>query len=215
MLRDDLITQVLQQAGQRQDDTDLVLQAQGELMYIQFNLEHSPTLPWFLDSGEIPLAGTSGSRDVSYPTDFLSQIEEEPFFLFLDNKTYVELKKRTYGQLLKMYGASTGQPIAYSLGIQGFLLFPLPDKIYNYKFVYSKADTVLDHNVENLWTKYAQDVMSMSLLATLVTNYTQDSTLVRSVPNQLKAALNRLRVQTIYRREVATNSAMGDQSDVT
>jgi len=210
MVRDKLIEIVLRQAGQRQDDTDFELQLRDELLSIQYDLEHMNLCPWFLDSDETLLqTPNDGTRLVAPLSGFLCMIPDQPLY-YVDADGYThELLKHNYSYNVKHHGGY-GKPVAYTENGGGFLIFPIPDQVYNLSLIYSKADQVLNSNIENNWLKYARDLLEARLVMKAVTNYTQDSSQVRIAPADVQRALQRLMAETEAKREINADLAIGD-----
>jgi hypothetical protein len=153
MTRSEAIALMQQQLGFRTDQaTNLVTW----LKLAQQTLEKGRTLPWWLRSETSYIYTTANESRLPLPTQFLRE-EEGSQLVYVPTDTssdLVFLDKDFTDQLEKTYQRQTGKPEAYSLDGKYFRIFPIPDAAYQIRMVYSKKDTVLDTDVENLWLQH-------------------------------------------------------------
>lgn len=211
MLRDDAIALL----ADRLNRTDLTTRAIAEMQMAQVQLEGLEFLPWFLLTEVASSVTTAFEERIALPSDFLQEPDEDEAALWIvDNTTTPPTKtflpKSTYSLLVDKYKDSTyNQPLEYALVGQYFRLRPIPDTVYTVQFLYYASAAPLTTNIENVWLKYAPDLM-VALTGMLMSRYPNDTTRYAMFAADYKIALDALTKLDIARREANLERTMGD-----
>lgn len=152
MTRDEAVQQVQLILGFRQDKTSEI---QAQLRFQQNELEKAPTLPYFLKTEITNLVCNSGDPNLTVPTGFIREWEEDKLQVQDSGGTWRTLSKDSPDYLRSVYQAANGLPEAYGyIGGTYYTLFPTPDANYTFRQTYFKAEPVLSSNIENKWLLY-------------------------------------------------------------
>jgi hypothetical protein len=211
MLRDDAIALL----ADRLNRTDLTTRAINEMQMAQIQLESLEFLPWFLLTEMATAATIAFEERLALPSDFLREAEEDEATLWtVDNTTTPPTKsflsKSTYALLVEKYKNSTYQkPLEYALVGQYFRLRPIPDVIYTVQFLYYAQAALLTTNIENLWLKYAPDLV-IANTGMLMSRYPNDTVRYAMFAADYKIALDGLKKLDVARREANLERTMGD-----
>lgn len=211
MLRDDAITLL----ADRMQRSDITTRLQNEMQVAQSKLELMPFLPWFLLTELATGATIANEERVALPADFLREPDEDEATLWLvDNTTSPAkksfLNKSTYALLVDKYKNSIyQQPLEYALVGQYFRLRPIPDTVYTVQFLYYAAGVVLSSNIENVWLKYAPELL-IARTGMLAAKYPNDQVRFQQFQMDYNDALNQLKIADTARREAALERIMGD-----
>ena len=150
MTRDQAVALIKQILGFRSDKTTEI---ENQILFQQQELEHEPTLPYFLRAEVTDLTSTADDENLAVPTGFIREWDEDVLQVENAEGAWSKLVKDSPDYLRSVYQAETGIPVAYSYdGISGnFKLFPTPDAEYTFRLTYYKQDAVLSSNITNLW----------------------------------------------------------------
>jgi hypothetical protein len=209
MLRDTVAELLLQRLGKR---TDLLSAVITEMQYVQeFILEQHHWLPWFLESEWATSTTIVGEERVRVPDDFLGEIEDNHLWVkAVSDTTWTKVTKEPYDIAYERYSGS-GTPEVYSLSGEYFLLRPVPDQIFSLRMRYYNAAEVLSSNIENLWLKYASDVMMGEVGQIMAGRYIQNPALEAQFKTDAERAWDRLYRQHIGREQMNSAPSMGDE----
>lgn len=210
MLRDDVVALLGKRLGSRIDlDASIVLEMRAAQETL---LEGSGALlPWFLLSAETTLVATADVEAVALPSDFLGMAEDHPVWLIdpTASPTDLKLAKRDYSVIRERYQTST-KPVAYAQ-IEGYLLLrPIPLTGYSLKLRYYQRGVTLSSNIENIWLKYASDLMLAEVGAIMAGRYLQNAKLEAQFQNDVVLARSRLLIQHERRLHENRSYSMGE-----
>lgn len=155
MTRDEATAEVQRVLGYR---TDKVAEIEFLFQSQQQELEHQPTLPWFLREETLTMTSIALNERMAFPAGFLKEWQDDPMRIRVTDPstgffTWNKLAKDTPEYLrdtLQKEG-TPGVPQAYNRDAASFILFPTPDDVYPFRMIYYKADVVLASNITNKW----------------------------------------------------------------
>lgn len=211
MLRDDAIALL----ADRFNRSDLTTRAIAEMQMAQIQLEGLDFLPWFLLTEMATAITTVFEERLAVPTDFISEPDEDETALWTTDLTVSpplrsDLAKGTYAALVAKYKDSTyGKPLEYALVGRYFRLRPIPDAVYTVQFLYYAGGLLLTANIENVWLKYAPDLL-IALTGMLLARYPSDTDRFAMFAADYKIALDGLKRLDVARREANLERIMGD-----
>lgn len=201
MLRDDLFALLAQRLGNRQD---LIPRMETEVLLLQdTKLEQNVWLPWFLETDTVWTVTVQGDEKVQLPADFLGEIEEQALWR-VDGANLIPLQKMDYDDMLARFSAE-GTPRAYAVGNGYIFLWPVPIEEITLRMRYLARAEPLTSNIENVWLKYASDVVIAELGAVLAKQHMQHGELAATFAEDARLAWDRLYKVHIGRQE--TNRA--------
>lgn len=178
------------------------------------DLEGGATLPWFIITENATTKTTAGERRVSLPPDFIREVEEKDFIQVLDGENDVRLVKMGYDRAIAEFGdEASGQPQAYVLRGNYFLLFPVPDAEYTLKLpgYYARQDIPIDsESSENAWFKNQSDYLLAKAGLTVASLYLKDPEVVAVFDSLLKRAERRIFVAEVARQEANRERNQGE-----
>jgi hypothetical protein len=209
VLRDAMVTTILGRLGAR---TDLQSLVETEVLYVQETvLEGHPWLPWFLTTETASTPTVAGEESVAVPTGFLQEMEGQSVWLIdpSDDVTPLELKKDEYDILLQRY-PGTGQPQAYALRGDFFMLRPTPDDIYTLRMRYFGRAPLLSSNIENVWSKHAADVFIAETCLLVAEEHIKDYESAERFRTMVQRGWDRLNRMNVARAEAGAMREMGD-----
>jgi hypothetical protein len=157
MTRDEARAEVQKVLGYRNDK-----QAEIEflLLHQQKEMEHQPTLPWFLREETLTMTSVAGDERMALPAGFLKEWQDDPMRIrVVDDTTglfvWRKLSKDTpeYLRDTLQSAGTPGIPQAYNRDAVSFILYPTPDDIYTFRMIYYKEDAPLTSDIENKWLK--------------------------------------------------------------
>lgn len=205
MTRAALVSLILGRLGGRSGAT-LEAQVVAEMQFRQSILEREATLPWFLLE---EAAVTVSAEEVTLPTGFLREYEEDSFFITLSDGTRKCLDKRMPTHIFEDEDLiGSGEPSAYYL-LQELHVFPTPAMSYSGRFYYYKAADVLsDNNSENNWTLYGQDLLAAET-GFLVAKYLRDFNAAELFSQEIADARRRIVTENVARKQAAYHAFLG------
>lgn len=217
--RTQIITLVLNRAGNRADDAELAGFAELELDLVIAELESQPFLPWFMISDEVTLTITEGDPNVTLPADFLREYEDEDVWYYNANNspTRKKLEKIDKDDLTELNrGVEANEPNQYSLVGSQFILGPTPNATAaagNLKLRhYARSVALSDSNLTNVWTLNADFLLVNKLGIVLAEQYLRDAALAASFEKKYLTSQEML-VRSHIAREQANRTAQMGGSD--
>ena len=144
------ITRVKRGLGFRSDLDDEIASALQEAQRL---LERGRTLPYFLLQESQNFAVTSGSAEISLPTGFLREKEDERFYYSNSDDELIFLEKLAFDIIKGRFPDTVedGAPLAYCIRKSTVLIKPDRDTSYTLIWSYYKAADALTSNIENAW----------------------------------------------------------------
>lgn len=140
--------------------TDLSNEIVDALKEAQRKREAGKTPPWFLLNEDQPLSITAAT--INLPVDFWRTGRKEKIKVTIPGSVLPAMIPRyDLDDAIALFGAlGSGAPVnAYVLRTLTLRFFPAPNTTYSAVWSYYKHDQVLDTNIENLWLKYAPDLL--------------------------------------------------------
>lgn len=197
MFRNDLFALLAQRLGNRQD---LIPRMETEVLLLQeIRLEQNVWLPWFLETEMAWTTTTPGEERVQLPVDFLGEVEEQALWR-VDDTRLVPIQKMDYDDMLVRFPME-GTPRAYAVGNGYLFLRPVPTEEITLRMRYLARAEPLTSNIENVWLKYASDVVIAELGAVLAKQHMQHGELAATFAEDAKLAWDRLYKVHIGRQE--------------
>jgi len=217
MLRDTAILLLMQRSGNLQDSAirDLMI---AEMDFVQtIELELGLNLPWFLLSETSSITTISGEARLPNPTDFLREYDDGALWVYdvSQSNPWGKLTKDSYEALIAR-NLGSGRPRFYSLVGENFILFPTPDTAYTVKMKYYKKGVSIagnyggTGNVENVWLKYAPDLLIAKTGVIYAGQYDQSPERGQFFQAQAQVALKRVIDETTARENANVEQTMGD-----
>jgi hypothetical protein len=192
-------------------DTDIT----NEMLLVQTELEHAPTLPWFLTSLLASFTGpTTGNENFVLPVDFLRMCEEGEGGIWVTDPTSGAKKLLSmqwgYTELVEEFGSEVpGMPRYLAIvGEYGYVR-PIPDLDYSFTAIYMQAAQDLSTDIENKWLKYAPGMIISKTVANLA-NYLADNELFEKAMKDYQAEVARLVGENTARMEAGRDRVRGD-----
>lgn len=144
MTKQEAIDLIKLRLGSR-DDSDLDALIAAELQSSQEELEVTAPYPWFCVSENSLPETTAGEARVVLPADFVAETDEARFELSTDGGVTFSksLVKGSYDAIRAAYGDTQGEPEAYALIGNRFILGPVPDGVYKLRMIYQGRDVAL------------------------------------------------------------------------
>ena len=160
LTRDDAVSRIQNLLGYT---TARTAEIQNALQDAQLELEQDAYLPWFLlTDASVPtqLVTVASSRAVALPTGFLREYEDDALYYLNADDEFIPLEKDELEYLNTTFLATSGVPQAYAITLSSFIIFPLPDAVYNLRInQYYKADAILSSNITNQWLTYTHELI--------------------------------------------------------
>lgn len=216
MTRDEVVAMVAARLGQRADLNASILL---EMNFVQsVSLERNGRiLPWFLQSVNTSLVTVAATQTVAVPTSFLGDDDEGGLFIHnTEDAEWQRLRKVDIADVLSSAEASA-IPERYALRGASFYLDPIPDAVYELRWMGFVADTLPGSltagNETNSWLTYAPDLVVAELTRVMAEGYTRDYDLVQAMiapGGPLVKAWDRLNVETEARKHTDRAYNMGD-----
>ena len=152
MLRDAALSRVKVMLGFKQNLDADILQAMVET---QEDLERSSELPYFLRKNYLDWETEEGVRNLTVPTDFIREWDDDQLFAINDELMETPIVKDQEGFLRLRWPIQLGwgTPKKYARVYKDIHLYPTPDKIYTLNGAYYAKDLPLTTNIENKWLK--------------------------------------------------------------
>ena len=177
-------------------------------------LEGGPTLPWFLIESEYALATVANERYIDLPADFLREVDdgEKPLmYIPSDGSDKIALVKKSFAEAMEHYGSTAvGAPEVYALKGDRIAVFPLPNDAYDLELDYFKSATAAaDNSVENVWMKWASDLLLAVTGEVVAMQHLQDPELGMTFTAMKGVAQDRLARLDTAREEANRDRSMG------
>ena len=217
MLRDTAILLLMQRSGNLQDSAirDLMI---AEMDFVQtVELERGLHLPWFLLSETSSIVTTGSESRLPIPADFLREYDDGALWVYdtIQGNPWGKLVKDSY-ESLTARNLGNGRPRFYSLVGENFILFPTPDAAYTVKMKYYQKGASLagsyggTGNVENVWLKYAPDLLLAKTGLIYAGQYEQSPERANLFQAQAQVALKRIVDENTARENANVEQTMGD-----
>lgn len=214
--RAQIIQVVLRRCGDREADAVLTGYAETELDLTIAELEAEAFLPWFLISDEVTLNMTLGDRNVSLPSDFIREYEDEDLWYYnADNSpTRRKLEKADVDDTTDWgLESSPGEPELYALVGSQFVLDKDPDAtavLGSLKFRHYKRSVALNSgNLTNVWTLNADWLLVQRLGGVMARQYIRDLDLAVAFEDQANKAWFKLQQSHVAREQANRRAQMG------
>lgn len=211
MTRDEAVTSIMNRLGNRTDlETDIIT----EMKIVQESvLEGHSWLPWFLLSEIATETTVADEERVELPTDFLLEDDDQALWWYDSSDTdngWKPLAKDDLDILRERY-PGTGEPKAYALRGNYFIIKPTPDDSYTLKMSYYARDAALDTDIENEWLKHAADLLIAETCVVMAEEYIKDSESAERFKVAARRAWDRLYRKHVSRQETGAMRTMGDE----
>jgi hypothetical protein len=211
-----IIQTVLRRCGGREADTVMTGYAETELDLTISELESEAFLPWFLISDETQLTINLADRNVSLPSDFLREYEDEDVWYYnADNSPTRRKLEKVDKDDLTQWGLELGpgEPELYALVGSQFILDKEPDAAAaagNIKFRYYARGAQLSSAVlTNVWTLNADWLLVQRLGGVMARQYIRDFDLATAFEEQAKTAWFKLQQSHVAREQANRRAQMG------
>lgn len=187
----ELVALLQQRLGSR-DDLETRIKTEVTLVQATILEGTGAFKPWFLQSDITTLVTVAGNSTVAYPTDYLSELEDNMLWYQDSGETWHKLNKKSHDYILEK-ALDPGAPRYFSVGASSFFLGPEPDAAYSLRFRYYHKDTVLSADGDtNLWLTHAPDLMLAEVGAIIAKYHTQDVARMELFANDAAIARQRL-----------------------
>lgn len=133
-----------------------------ELQSVQKELEGNAFLPWFLKVDDTSVSTTVSQEYASLPTNFL-RLDDDWGGVYIDDDSEIdqwrELTREPFANMKSRFrDSSATAPLRFDILADRIYLRPIPDAVYNLRFVGYAADaTIADDGNTNLWLTHASD----------------------------------------------------------
>lgn len=214
--RTQIIAVVLNRAGNRSDDSTLVGYAKSELDLAIAELESQPFLPWFLLGDEVTLTIVEGDPNISLPSNFLREYEDEDVWYYNASNTPTrkrldKIDKDDLTQLNRDVDAD--EPNQYALVGSQFVLGPTPNATaatgsLKTRF-YERADALSDSVLTNDWTLNADFLLVNKLGHVMAEQYIRDQNLAASFEKKYLVSYELLMKANVAREQANRKAQMG------
>ena len=208
MIKSKVVDLIKMRLGNR-TDPGIDTRIGAELDMAQYVMERfGDFTPWFLLSETARYTTTPGESRVPVPTDMLQEYEEGA--LFYDGEA---LTKYDYDALVEKYGVAEGEPEAYALVDDYFIVFPVPDDFYQLSMKYYQeqaAPSTLADGDTSVWLKNAADWL-LAKAGAAAARFIKDAEAVALFTADEQAAAARVYKVHIDRAERNTERRMGDE----
>ncbi len=177
----------------------------AEMQFRQAVLEREAVLPWFLLE-EASL--TVNAEEISLPTGFIREYEDDSMFLADSDGYYHQLDKRIPTHIFEDDDLrGTGMPSAYYL-LTELHFFPTPDVSYTGRLFYYKAQTAFTSGSTNAWSTYAPDLMAAET-GYSIARYLRDFNARDMFAEEIGDARRRVIAENTARKEAAHQAFLG------
>lgn len=209
MLRDVLVAVLVERLNNRTDLEDaIVLEMQ---LAQEFRLEQNGRfIPWFMITSYQTFATVAGQAEVTLPSEFVSEVEEQLLWVYSDVAAKWLPLKKIAEDVGESWVADNAIPEYYSLVGDSLVLFPTPDAVYNLRWKYAAKQPALDTNIENAWLKYAADLLECEVGEALAKKKMQNEALASVFRQDKLAAWERLYVMHEARAHANRTYTMGE-----
>jgi hypothetical protein len=216
MTRNELVTLLKARLGSW-NNADLDNQIYLEIQATQRRLERAAFLPWFLFVDDTTsLLTSTGIETVALPDDFLrlpSDAENESLFYYSTVSTqtdaWVPIVRSTY-KLMRERRNGSGVPTFFDMFGDKIYLRYIPDDIYQLRLMYYAKGVLLDSDIENVWLKYADDLILAETGFVVTSEHLKIPELAATFAQQIQTATRRLQTETVAREEASRRRDMGD-----
>jgi len=205
MTRLELVTMILNRLGGRSGATLSALVV-SELQFRQQVLEREAELPWFLLT---EAAVTVSAEQVTLPTGFLREYEDDSFFIQQSSGVWKQLDKRLPTHIFEDEDlVGSGEPSAYYL-LKELHVFPTPSSSYSGRFFHYAAQPVLSADgTSNEWTVEAPDLLGAEA-GYLVAKYLRDFNAAQLFETEIRDARRRIVAANTARKQAAYQAFLG------
>lgn len=205
MTRLELVTMILNRLGGR-SGTTLSALVVSELQFRQQVLEREAELPWFLLT---EAAVTVSAEEVTLPTGFLREYEDDSFFIQQSSGVWKQLDKRLPTHIFEDEDlVGSGEPSAYYL-LKELHVFPTPSSSYSGRFFHYAAQPVLSADeTSNEWTVEAPDLLGAEA-GYLVAKYLRDFNAAQLFETEIRDARRRIVAANVARKQAAYQAFLG------
>lgn len=213
MTRAEVIAAIARRIGHRTDlDAEILLEL--DLAQSTFLERNGRIVPWFLPfTVNSALPTVAGTETITLPTDYVGVPEHGGFFLQNDSGEWVKLGKTNYDHALIKYQDDRGLPKVYSINSLTLRLRPIPDAVYTGRLAYKAGDALPSATAvgaANLWMTHAPDLLIYQTAQICARDILQDFELAATFDGPLKAAFDRLNIETERREHEDREYNMGD-----
>ena len=207
------IAAVARRLGRRTNlDADILL----EMDIVQQTVleRNGRIVPWFLPfTINSALPTVADTETITLPADFIGVPEQGGFFLNNSDGDWIKIVKGDYGHNLTKHQDETGFPEAYSIDSLYLRLRPIPDAVYSGRLAYKAKDALPSATASgssNLWMTHFPDLLIYQTAQWCARDILQDFELATTFEGSLKAAWDRLLVETERREHEDREYNMGD-----
>jgi|SRR3990167_5553359 len=151
------VSRIQRGLGFRTDLEDEIVDALKEAQRL---LERGKSLPYFLLGEDQTLTVASGSADVSLPTGFIREKQDEPLRFTDSDNNLIKLEKVSLDVgVTRFADVDAGKPQAYALRKSAIKFFPTRDTAYSLTWSYFVAADELTTDITNAWLTNAPEVL--------------------------------------------------------
>jgi hypothetical protein len=185
---------------------------------VQERLEQSPQLPWFLRTDTnvdgTNLSTVASDENVSLPSDYLREDEEQEYGLFLYDEDAEDpwpgLTRDTYSIIKKSF-LGEGTPSHFDIIGTTLYLRKIPNEIFTLRMIYFKSDdAIAAGTTENLWMSNASDWIMSEVGLIIASTVVVIPTIAASFKEEAQRAQRRIKIETTARIEAGAMRMMGD-----
>ena len=216
LTRDQIISTVLTRAGNRSNDAVLTAAAKTEIVLVQSELESEPFLPWFIISTEQTFTITSGDPNITLPSDFLREYEDEDMWYYnaSSSPTKKKLEKMDIDDMTQwLRSTEANEPRAYAIVGGQMILGPVPNDAAALGSIktryYQRANVLSDLVSTNAWTLNADWLLVNRLGELMATQYIRDKVLGDAFAERAKMAYAKIIAAHVAREQANRRAQMG------
>jgi len=205
MLRDAAVDLLMKRLGNRNDTAlrDIII---SEMEFVQETiLEVVFPLPWFLIKSDATLVTVADAEAVAVPTDFIHEWEYGGLSRIDSDGKPIKLVRQDY-DVIRDQKHGSGTPDYYDIVGTNYLLRNTPNEVISLtSWYYGKAATLAGaygtNNIENLWMKYASDLVIAETGVIMAANHLQAPKMAQTFAGQALRARDRLDTRTVAMEE--------------
>jgi hypothetical protein len=212
MTRDEIVAAIARRIGRRTDmDAEILLEMDlAQSTYLERN---GRIVPWFLPLTLGSLPTVANQEYVALPAGYVGVPEHGGYFLQNEDGDWIKMTKGDYDRNLDRFQDETEFPQRYAISDARLYLRPIPDAIYTGRLVYKAVDALPSDtaaDAENLWMTHAADCLIYQTAIICARDILHDFDLAAIFEGPLKAAFDRLHVETERREHEDREYHMGD-----